>query len=540
MIIFIADFFVEQVAGGGELANEEVIKTLRNNNFEVITKHSHEITAADLKKESDSFFIVANFVNLKKELLPLFNSLNYVIYEHDHKYLTTRDPSVFENYFAPYESIINKDFYKNAKAVLCQSKMHARVVAKNLLINNVVNLGCSLWDEKVLDHIESLVDNKKENKHSIVRSTNKIKGTFEAILYCRENELDYELIESPNYEEFLRQLSKNENLIFFPKTLETFCRLAVEARMLGVKLTTNKNIGATSEPFFELKGKESIDFIRNKQKEVYKVFFDLIENKKVKCITTPKIPKISIVSSVYDADQFIEGFLEDITRQTIFKNCELILVNANSPGNEEPVIKKYMNKYKNIIYKKLDHDPGVYGTWNVGIKAATGKFITNANVDDRRAPNQIEVLARELVNHPEVGLVYSQCFITSVSNEAYENNSSKNQVYAVKEYSRENMIKCLPGCMPLWRKSLHKKSGYFDEEYKHAGDWAMWLAFIENGQKFKKVPGVHGLYYHNPNGLSTSVDSFNTRYKEEKEVFFDHKNVFGTENFNRYKNYFTR
>ena len=24
------------------------------------------------------------------------------------------------------------------------------------------------------------------------------------------------------------------------------------------------------------------------------------------------------------------------------------------------------------------------------------------------------------------------------------------------------MIKCLPGCMPLWRKSLHEKNGYFN------------------------------------------------------------------------------
>ena len=44
MIIFIADFFIEQVNGGGELANEEVIKMLKNNNFEVVKKQRHEIS----------------------------------------------------------------------------------------------------------------------------------------------------------------------------------------------------------------------------------------------------------------------------------------------------------------------------------------------------------------------------------------------------------------------------------------------------------------------------------------------------------------
>ena len=52
---------------------------------------------------------------------------------------------------------------------------------------------------------------------------------------------------------------------------------------------------------------------------------------------------------MYDGDEFIEPFLEDITSQTIFDNCELILINANSPGNEEKIINK--PKY---IYCKLD------------------------------------------------------------------------------------------------------------------------------------------------------------------------------------------
>ena len=70
-------------------------------------------------------------------------------------------------------------------------------------------------------------------------------------------------------------------------------------------------------------------------------------------------PKISIITSVYNGDQFIEGFLADITRQTIFDQCELIMINAGSPGNEESVIKKYMTQYSNIIYKRLDFDPGL-------------------------------------------------------------------------------------------------------------------------------------------------------------------------------------
>ena len=100
------------------------------------------------------------------------------------------------------------------------------------------------------------------------------------------------------------------------------------------------------------------------------------------------------------------------------------------------------------------------------------------------------------------------------------------------------MIKCLPGCMPLWKKSLHEKAGFFNENYKHAGDWEMWLRAVRNGANFKKVNGTHGLYYVNPDGLSTSEKMHSTRFEEEKQIFFEYKEIFGEENFNKYKVYF--
>ena len=539
MIIFIADFFAEHIHGGGELANEEVIKYFLNRDVDVEKKRSHEITEEYLLENTDKFFIVANFVNLRSDLLPLFENLNYVIYEHDHKYVNTRNPSVFQNHLAPYESLVNKEFYKKAKAVFCQSKIHSEVLAKNLLISNVVSLGCSLWNEETLDFIEAILGNKKDYKTSIVDSTNKIKGTYEAKRYCKDNNINYNLIGSPDYYTFLTQLSQTESLVFFPSTLESFCRLVVEARMLDCKLITNDNVGATSEEWFSKKGQDLIDFIRKKQNSVLQTFSDILEGKKLDFISPPKIPKISIITSVYKADAYIKEFLEDITKQTIFDNCELILINANSPEKEEGTIKEYLERYDNIVYKKLDKDPGIYGVWNLGIEISTGGFITNANVDDRRSFKQLEILSRELANDESIDMVYSQCFITEKANETFDDNSSGNKVYATGEFTKENMIKCLPGCMPLWRRSLHS-AGQFNASYKYAGDWEMWLRAVRNGAKLKKVNGTHGLYYHNPTGLSTDKSREKEKRAEEAEVFFKYSEIFGQKNFDMFKGYFSQ
>jgi hypothetical protein len=102
------------------------------------------------------------------------------------------------------------------------------------------------------------------------------------------------------------------------------------------------------------------------------------------------------------------------------------------------------------------------------------------------------------------------------------------------------MVKCLPGCMPVWRKSMHDKSGLFDENLKYAGDWDMWLRAVKDGSKFLKIDEILGLYYLNPEGLSTNSEKENERFKEEKEIFWSNKETFGQLNFNQFKEYFSR
>lgn len=215
-------------------------------------------------------------------------------------------------------------------------------------------------------------------------------------------------------------------------------------------------------------------------------------------------PRVSIITSVYNGDFFIEQFLQDITRQSIFDQCELLLINANSPGHEEEIIKRYVQLYpNNIIYRRLDADPGLYGVWNLGIELAQSEYLTNANLDDRLAINCLEVLSAALDANPDIDLVYSDGYITTRPNELFENRSTQEVIYYA-EFSLRAMVNCLPGSHPMWRKSMHKKYGMFDVRFKVAGDYEMWLRAAFAGSRFKKIPGIYGLYYCNPQGLSTN------------------------------------
>ena len=267
-IIFIADFFADEILGGGELNNEELILLLIKNGNSVTKIKSYKVTLSFLEKANNCVFIVSNFAQLSEEIKSALITKKYVIYEHDHKYLRSRNPSLYENYIVPKDKIINYSFYKNAAAVFCQSKFHSDIVEKNLNLNNIINLGGNLWSNKALQLMRKYSQKSKANTCAIMNSSIEHKNTYQSVIYCKHKQIPYKLIDPAPHQEFLNNLSDNSKLVFFPKSPETLSRIVVEARMMNMGVTTNSKVGAVSEDWFNKKGEKLIDIMENKKIEI--------------------------------------------------------------------------------------------------------------------------------------------------------------------------------------------------------------------------------------------------------------------------------
>ena len=277
--VFIADFFAEDVPGGGELNNQELIDILKSKGHNVIQLKSIQVTESVLNTFPDNMsFIIANFIQLPDQSKSLLQkSKKYIIYEHDHKYVKTRNPAEYDNFIAPKKDIVNYDFYKNALAVLCQSKFHADIVRANLHLDNIMSVGGNLWSVRSLELMRAFSQAEKKDTCAVMVTDNWHKNTEGAIQICKVKGWDYDLIYPCTYEQFLTRLGKNTRFVFIPKTPETLCRIAVEARMMGLSTITNDLLGATKEDWYKLKGEALIERVMQMRTDIPNIVLKTFE-----------------------------------------------------------------------------------------------------------------------------------------------------------------------------------------------------------------------------------------------------------------------
>lgn len=539
-VVFVSDFFLEQgITGGAEFYNDNLIKMLCSK-YEFAKISSSKITIEFVDQNRESFYIIANFMMLPEDIKKhIQEEVKYAILEHDHKYAANNNPAFFDNFLVPENMVINKSFFAGATAVLCQSKLHSQIVQKNLLLSNICNLGGNLWTQEQINVLERNMDKEKVISYGVMESDNKNKGMHFALEYCRNHSLDFTLLKPTEYEKFIEELSTVENLIFFPQWVESYSRIALEARILGCKLITNGMLGVASEEYFNSTPKQLIQVLHKNNAKILETFQCVIDgNNKLEFLPPINFPKTTILGTMYRGSKYIRGFMENVTNLDNFDNCELILIDANSPENEYEIIKEYLEKHDNIIYQRMNEKITIAEALNIGIELSSGEFLTFGLIDDIRNSEFLTIMSKHLYFDPSVDLVYGQCLQTKIPNETMENHSSTGELYEHSKlpFSPQSMIKCLPGPMPLWRKDLHIKYGGFDKEHIYSNDWDMWLRAVDGGSKFKRVEEIIGIYLEG--GLSQSDTTNLDQRQEESKLFYKYSHLFGQKNINVYTPYF--
>ncbi|MEI3611398.1 glycosyltransferase [Pseudogracilibacillus sp. SO30301A] len=105
--------------------------------------------------------------------------------------------------------------------------------------------------------------------------------------------------------------------------------------------------------------------------------------------------KVSIIVPIYNAENYLSNCLESLVNQT-YKNIEIILINDGSIDSSLSICQQFSNVDKRITLLSIDNS-GVSTARNLGIKQATGDYITFVDSDDWIELNTIEFTIEKAV-----------------------------------------------------------------------------------------------------------------------------------------------
>lgn len=91
--------------------------------------------------------------------------------------------------------------------------------------------------------------------------------------------------------------------------------------------------------------------------------------------------KVSVIVPAYNVSKYVAKCLDSLVNQTL-KDIEIIVINDCSKDNTKEILTKYQKKYNNIKVIHNKTNKGIGYNRNIGIKKATGKYISFIDSDD--------------------------------------------------------------------------------------------------------------------------------------------------------------
>lgn len=225
----------------------------------------------------------------------------------------------------------------------------------------------------------------------------------------------------------------------------------------------------------------------------------------------PASRTVSLLTSVFRGDQFLDGFLENAAALDGYGGCEHFLIRPGSPGDEHARLLAHVRAWPAAIYINLPHDPGLYETWNLAARLSTARYLSNANLDDRRAPAHVRRLCAVLDERPDVDVASAPLRITHEPNTDWAEVGEGRLMFGdvppgiyggadlLRDDGERLRSRNLPHCMPVWRRELHARVGFFDEaRFGPSADWEFWLRAGARGARFHFADEPLGVFLRTP------------------------------------------
>ena len=226
---------------------------------------------------------------------------------------------------------------------------------------------------------------------------------------------------------------------------------------------------------------------------------------------------ISIIIPVFNSAEYLPACLNSVLAQT-YQNTEILLVEDGSEDNSPGICNSYAEKDPRIHVISGDHGgPGT--ARNLGIRAATGKYIIFVDSDDVCEPELLEKLISSIPDKPIKSMAICGIRLTDEAGhptgefvENYRVLSSHDYVSDILSAWKANPLCGGVYCKLYRREILRNHNILFEEDTTYAEDFCFNLKYLQYIEKIVILPDLLYRYRFGRKGSLTEKNLLESEF----------------------------
>jgi glycosyltransferase involved in cell wall biosynthesis len=184
--------------------------------------------------------------------------------------------------------------------------------------------------------------------------------------------------------------------------------------------------------------------------------------------------RVSIIVSLYQANEKLTRFLDLISRQTLWREggVELIFIDAHSPQPQEAFLAENAKPLRDAtVVARTTSRITIQAAWNEGLRHARGAYVCFLGADETLYPTALSRLSAHLDAHPDCDWVMASSLVCAANaTGGYDADKmlfDRRDAHQDMTYLDTTYVSWVGG---LYRRTVHERFGYYDPRFRAAGD----------------------------------------------------------------------
>lgn len=198
-------------------------------------------------------------------------------------------------------------------------------------------------------------------------------------------------------------------------------------------------------------------------------------------------PKVSVLLSVHNHENYVGPAIESVLRQT-YQDWELIIIDDCSQDRSPDVARQY--KDERIQFYRLEENKGAILTFNELLKKASGEYIASLDSDDIWYDNKLEEQIAYLEQHKEIAACFSWAEFIDEEGALYSAtkkecdcdirifmHENRTQAQCLRYFFDNDNYFCRSSV--VLRSDVIDEIGGFDPRFRVLHDYEYWVRLIQ-------------------------------------------------------------